>query len=169
MYIYVTGVLDKVPNTIFTKNNRKKKVICGRLSHPSSLSWSHNALLQVERPSCLEEGWNAQWLVWHGSPGNQTHSLGWRDEGMKIGCFYLYLKRHFSPKSKLFLSTVVRFLLDCLYVSSLLFEISAVKMSAFPQIQLRTLLSSHLSLCIFNLLICSCNVSAFPLDAKLNN
>lgn len=42
MYIYVTGVLDKVPNTIFTKK-KKKKGVSGRPSHP--LAWSHSSLL----------------------------------------------------------------------------------------------------------------------------
>lgn len=78
MYIYVTGVLDKVPNTIFFTKTKQKNGISGRLSHP--LPWSHSSLLHGQvaqhvwrKAELLSAG---RGTVWHDSPGNQTHSLG---------------------------------------------------------------------------------------------
>lgn len=64
MYIYVTGVLDKVPNTFFffTKTKPKKKNgICGRPSHP--LPWSHSSLLHRRVAASLRGRLNCSVLV----------------------------------------------------------------------------------------------------------
>lgn len=78
MYIYVTGVLDKVPNTIFTKTKQKKNGICGRPSHPLTLvpqfiASRTSSHLVRRKAGLLSAG---RGTVWHHSPGNQTHSLG---------------------------------------------------------------------------------------------
>lgn len=71
MYIYVTGVLDKVPNTIFYKNKTKQKWDFWKTITPVSLVpqfiasfWRKAELLSAGRGT-----------VWHDSPGNQRHSL----------------------------------------------------------------------------------------------
>lgn len=69
MYIYVTGVLDKVPNTIFTKTKKKRgfwKTITPVSLDPQFIAsfWRKAELLSAGRGT-----------VWHDSPGSQSHSL----------------------------------------------------------------------------------------------
>lgn len=71
MYIYVTGVLDKVPNTILQKKRKEIKLGFWKTITPVSLVpqfiasfWRKAELLSAGRGT-----------VWHDSPGNQSHSL----------------------------------------------------------------------------------------------
>lgn len=86
MYIYVTGVLDKVPNTFFFfyKNKTKKekwdlwKTITPVTLVPQFIASQTSRRLVKRTAELLSAGCGT---VWHDSPGNQTHSL--REERQK--------------------------------------------------------------------------------------
>lgn len=91
MYTYVTGVFDKVPNTIFTKTKGRGEGGFWKTITPVSLVPQFIASFR-RKAELLSAG---RGTVWHDPPGNQSHILEEEVKPLNVMnyCFVFFFTR----------------------------------------------------------------------------